>query len=189
MAQNPIHFGLKNVHYALATDDGYATPVALKGGVGLTLDPEGDTTKIYADDNVWFTSVTNDGYTGTLELMKIDKEALVDLLGYEIDAGGQLVEFADAQPREFVMMYEAEGEPTHKRGQMFSVKLGRPKEEHKTTEGKVESQTLSFDFTAVGKEITWGDETRYAVKSSVETGDADYADFFKAVKLPTKVSA
>ena len=55
MANNIVSFGLKNVHYSIATqaNDGtwsFATPVALKGAQEFTSDIVGGSTPVYADD-------------------------------------------------------------------------------------------------------------------------------------------
>lgn len=68
-----IKYGLRNVYYAKATDDGtgnltYATPVRIAGAVNMSLDAQGDTTPFYADDIVYFSSTANNGYSGTLEV-------------------------------------------------------------------------------------------------------------------------
>ena len=53
MSANKVKYGLKNVHYAVATETGgtltYATPVPIPGGVSLTLEPKGEKAEFYAD--------------------------------------------------------------------------------------------------------------------------------------------
>ena len=67
MAENKVRYGLKNVHYAVATEgtDGaltYTTPVRYPGAVSLTLDPRGETSEFYADDRVYYATTSNNGY-------------------------------------------------------------------------------------------------------------------------------
>ena len=49
MADNKVFFGIKNVYYAVATDDGtgaltYATPVAIPGARSIGLSASGEMT-------------------------------------------------------------------------------------------------------------------------------------------------
>ena len=39
--ENKVQFGLKNVHYAVRNESGYAAPVSVPGAVNLSLDAEG----------------------------------------------------------------------------------------------------------------------------------------------------
>ena len=64
-----IKYGISNCYYAKATiaSNGsatYATPVALPGAVNLSLDAQGDTNEFFADNIVYYTSVSNTGYEG-----------------------------------------------------------------------------------------------------------------------------
>ena len=78
MAQksNKIKYNLKNVHVAKMTinEDGtfsYGVPKHIPGAVSLTLDAEGDNTPFYADGIVYFRTISNNGYTGSLEMALI----------------------------------------------------------------------------------------------------------------------
>ena len=66
---NIVKFGLRNVKYSKITigEDGtyeYATPVAIPGGVNLSLSPSGETNDFFADDVIYFSDTTNQGYEG-----------------------------------------------------------------------------------------------------------------------------
>ena len=70
---NKVKYGIQDLYYAKATDDGngvltYATPVALKGAVSISLDASGDTNTFYADNIAYFTTSANNGYEGDLEV-------------------------------------------------------------------------------------------------------------------------
>lgn len=188
---NQVRFGLSNVHYAIwdSAKGDYGTPVAVKGAVNLSLDPEGDTSTFYADNGPYYTTDKNAGYTGTLEIASANKQMLQDLLGYELDDNGALVEFIDGKPAEFALLYEIDGDPNKQRGVLYSVKLSRPSTEHATTEDTADPATVSFDYTAIGKEFEFKGEKRMAVKSSAESGDAAYANWMTAVHSPAKASA
>ena len=52
MAENKVKFGLKNVHYAVRTSGGAGTVKSVPGAVNLSLSPQGDTNKFYADNRI-----------------------------------------------------------------------------------------------------------------------------------------
>lgn len=76
---NKVKYNLKNVHAAKLTEtvtDGvstftYAKPQAIPGAVSISLDAEGESSPFYADGIVYFRSVTNNGYSGDLEIALI----------------------------------------------------------------------------------------------------------------------
>ena len=52
-----VKFGIKNVHYAVLSDETtptYETPVAIPGAVSFSLEANGDTSPFYADNMQYF---------------------------------------------------------------------------------------------------------------------------------------
>ena len=84
-SNNKVEFGLKNVHYALfdATAGKYGTPKPWRGAVSLSTEPQGDTSKFFADDVAYYVTDTNSGESGTLEVALATDDVKIDLLGYE----------------------------------------------------------------------------------------------------------
>ena len=83
--KNKIKYNLKNVHYAeLKETEGKVTwekPVAVPGAVSLSLDAEGETSQFYADGVAYYVSVTNNGYSGDLDMALIPDEFRTGILG------------------------------------------------------------------------------------------------------------
>ena len=189
VAANKVQYGLSNCYYAVydPTAGTYATPIRMKGAVSLSLDMEGDSSTFYADNSAYVTSNVNGGYTGTLELAYVEHKVLVDLLGYEDDSGLKL-EFSDAKPAQFALLFEVDGNINKQGFILYNCTLSRPSTENNTTEDTVEPTTASLDLTAIGMELTYKGVTRNVVKGVIENiqeNKAKYDAFFTKVTLPT----
>lgn len=150
---NKIRYGIKNCYYAVATiaangSATFGTPVALPGAVSLSLDPQGETSPFYADNIVYFTSVSNTGYEGELELAKVPDSFLTDCLGYAADTNGVLYEDANAAPVHFALIFQFEGDAHAKRSVLYNCVATRPSVSGATKEESIEPQTETISFTA-----------------------------------------
>lgn len=150
---NKIRYGIKGCYYAVATlaADGsatYETPAALPGAVALALSPEGDTSPFYADNIVYYTSVANNGYSGTLELAKIPDSFLTDCLGYVADKNGVLYEDANASPVHFALIFQFEGDAHAKRSVLYNCVATRPDMNGNTKAESIEPETETINITA-----------------------------------------
>ena len=189
-----VRFGLKNAHYAVWDDSKatYGTPVAIPGSISLSISAEGDSSTLYCDDRAYFVTSANGGYTGTLEIAAAPDQMLIDLLGYVKDANGMIIEDADAVPKTFALLYEVGSNIEPVRFSFFNCTLSRPSGDSNTKGESIEPDTQSLDFTAITRNLPYGDGTIGAVKGflplTAET-KVKYNDYFKAVLLPTKVTA
>ena len=101
MPNNKITFGLRNVHYSIATQDNngnwsFDTPVALPGAQEFSSEVVGGSTNVYADDTLYASLVQNAGRTLTLKFTEIPDDFKTAVLGYKRLANGNLVEIANA---------------------------------------------------------------------------------------------
>jgi len=183
---NKVTFGLKEVHIALLTDPAvptWAAPIAIPGAVKFSPKPEGQETKQYADDSLYFFDTTNDGYTGELEMTLVPDAVLASLLGWRVDANGALIEVSDGTPAEFALMFEVQGDAKNRRVVYYRCRAARAAQERTTTGEKLEPKTDSLALTIIPLTIA-GERV---VRNVLELSDANaavYDAFFDAVVLP-----
>mgnify|MGYP000903473967 FL=1 len=180
---NKVKFGLEKVHIAFKNADGYETPEAIPGAVNLTMNPEGGETAFYADNRKYYCRFTNNGYSGTLEMALVPQDILEEMLGWEVDNKGMLVEVADGQPKAFALLGQVLGDERNRRFVYYNCLASRPADNAATTTDTATPTTETLNITILpidhnGKKI---------VKSVIErdeTNAAIFDDWFNEVKLP-----
>lgn len=183
---NKVKFGLSNCYYAVLneTDGTYGTPVAMPGAVNLSLDQEGETNSFRADNMDYYVSVSNNGYSGDLELALIPDSFLTDVMGEVVGTNGLQYEIGDAKPKAFALLFQFEGDEHATRHVLYNCKATRPTLASQTTDTSIEPVTETISMTAIAKEFTISGNTVKVTKAKCKPDDTAYATFFTAVQTP-----
>lgn len=185
---NKVKYGLSNCYYAVLDESSntYTTPVALPGAVNLSLDQEGDTNKFRADNIDYYVSISNNGYSGDLELALVPDSFLKDVMGEYADSGtGLQYERADAKPKPFALLMQFEGDANATRHVLYNCKATRPTLASQTTEETIEPVTETISITATAVNRTISSTTVPLVKAKCTPTDTAYSSFFSTVQIPT----
>lgn len=187
---NKIKFGIKKVHWALATiaSDGsatYGTPVAEPGAVSLSMDPQGDATVFYADDIVYYTGANNAGYDGTLELARVSDKFKTDVLGYKVDSKGVLFEDVHAKAQPFALLFEFDGDVKATRHVLYNCTATRPSVSSTTKTETVEPQTESLSLRATSIYMPALQTDIAKSHTNTSTDATTYANWYNAVVVAT----
>jgi phi13 family phage major tail protein len=182
MADNKIIYGLKNAHYSVITEEAegthtYATPVPLLGSVEISLEPKGEQTDFYADDTLFYTTTSNQGYETTLTIANISNDFKTDVLGEILEATDLvLTETTTARPKKIAFMFEFDGDQKAVRHVLYNCTVSRP---------TITSATKTEAAEPTPQELILVAAPRYdgVVKRSTTsaTPDAVYNAWFNAV--------
>lgn len=146
-----VKFGLKNVHVATVTESGgkitYGVPKAIQGAVSVSLTAAGDLYEFVADDITYFSSYSNNGYDGELEIADIPEWFSSEILGDEVVDGVQF-ESSEQQSKKFAMTFEVSTDKKPKRYLLYYCSASRPNIASTTKGQTIEAQTSSLTFTA-----------------------------------------
>ena len=157
MGENKVRFGLKNVYYSKltestdSTNNTFATPVAVPGAVSLTLDANVADNTFYADNISYFKSMSNNGYSGTLEMARFNDTFMKDIFGEILDNTTKvLTESTGIQPKPFTLLFQIEGDANEELYVLYRVvPTSKPTFGSGTVEEAPTPVTQSFDFDAL----------------------------------------
>ena len=185
MANNKVKYNLKNAHYAMlqTSEEGvvsFGTPVALPGAVSISLDANGEPENFYADGTAYYVINNNMGYDGDLELAMIPEDFRVSALNETLDDNKVLIEDANSELNRFALLFEFDGDVKHIRHVLYNCSASRPGIEGKTNEESrdVQTETLTIKATPLPSGVV-------KAKTGNETDNTVYADWYKAVYMPT----
>lgn len=185
MDGNKWRTGLKNVHYALVTDDGngnisYGTPTPIRGAISLSIKPKIEVTDIAADDEPAYDSVEdNQGYEGDIEFLQIPDSFKTEVLGDTIDGNGVLIENKDGKTKRIALLFEFDGDNNKTRHILYNCRVTRPSVDGKTKGEKVETQNDTLSLVAYPAKDTGN------IKAKCAYGDTAYDGWYSAVYLTT----
>lgn len=154
MAENKVVFGLKNAHYAVISEDvdglqTYAAPKRLEGAVDISLEPKGAQTDFFADDRLYYTTSSNQGYTTTLTVANVTNEFRQEVLGEELIATDLVLsEKSDAKPKMIAFMFEFDGDTKAVRHVLYNCTVSRPALNSATKTEAADPQTQELTLVA-----------------------------------------
>lgn len=183
--KNKVKFNICNVHYALLTisDEGevsFGKPVAMPGAVSLSLDPNGEPSKFYADGYAYYTISNNMGYEGDLELAMVPEDFRTAVLKEAMDENKVLLEDAKAEGAPFALLFEFDGDVKKIRHVLYNCTAARPSIESATNEDEIEVQTEKLSLTASPLQGGY-----VKARTSDTTTEDAYNGWYDQVYLPT----
>lgn len=184
MAKNKVRYGLKNVHFCeyIVDDQGavtLGTPYHLPGSTELTMDPESEETKFYADDVVYWSGYSDNGYSGELTNANFPDDFKTKFMNYiTLDDGG-IAQIKGMQNKTVAIIFEGDGDAEKRRGILYNVTIGQITRTHATVEDTIEPQTATLAFSVNG------DNQTGIVQASYGPSSAAYETIFTNPPVPT----
>lgn len=187
--KNKVTFGLQDVHWAEVTKEAadgsltYGKIERLRGAAELTLEPTGDSGSYKADNINFYTSESNDGYEGTLKVALLSQEFLTRVLGETIDTASKvLTEKADAEKKNFALLFRFEGDKKETLHVLYYCFASRPSVGSKTKSGS-DINEVELNFKASPRPL----DKVVRRKTTEDTPDEIRANWFKSIFEPTVV--
>lgn len=198
--EGTVQFGLKNVYVASVTEavnaltgeleTTYGTPKAWPGAVHMTLNTKATSNDSYADDGIWYVSISNPGYDGTYESMHVPDYAATDLLGRYADNNGAIIESSEDRPKYFALMFETDTDTVPTRYVYYKCILTNPSGDWETKTDSTTPKTATANIRIMPRcdkdQVTTG-VYKHAIGACVSatTDGTAYDSFYTTVYEPT----
>lgn len=151
---NKVHFDLTNVHVAPLTFEGgahaFGAPKRLPGAISIDLAAQGNTVKLRADGIVYYSTTSNSGYEGDLNLAMVPDWFRQEYLGESLSEKDKvLVENVLADPAPFALLYEFLGDKKHRRHVLYSCTASRVSVKGENKENQKDPDTEALHLVSV----------------------------------------
>lgn len=183
-SENKVQFNLKNVHYAKMLTSGevptWSEPVKVPGAVTLTLNPQGEVTPFYADGIVYYQTVSNNGYSGDLEMARFPDQMMQEIWGFVLhETDKVMTEYSNKEAAAFALLYQIDGDADNQLYCLYNCSATRPDPGSSTTTQTKDPKTQSCTISAVPLE-----DNRVLSRTTADTPESVRSNWFKSVYVP-----
>ena len=173
---NKVKFNIKNLHYAVKTQEGYATPVAIPGAVSLSLEAQGELSPFYADGIKYYVTSSNGGYGGDVEMALIPDQFRKDVLKEVEDVNKVLIENSNTESVEFALGFDIDGDQKTTRFWFYNCTATRPSTNSQPHEATKKPITDTITISCAP-----GSDGNVRAKTTAETTEEVYNNWYKNV--------
>lgn len=181
---NKVVFGVSNLHfgeYTVATNGTVTlgTPFHVPGTVNISIEPDSEENKFYADNTVYWSSYSDNGLTGEIENAFFPDDFKTRFMNYKSLSNGGIAQIKGQQNKPVYIAFQAEGDAEARRGIFYNVTLGQITREYSTTEDTTEPATATLPFTVNG------DNKTKVVRAAFTEGATAYTTMFTTPPVPS----
>lgn len=184
--KNRVEYGFKNLYFASYTYDAsnaenpvtIGTPIHVPGAVNFSPETDTSTDDFFADDGVYYSTITDGLESGDLEVARFTDEWKTTFGGYVKTSDGALASVKSPKRPAFCLIMEADGDAQLSRHIWYNCTCGPIKREYSTKEGSTEPKTETITISCVGDTVTGVRHATY------HPDDAGYDTLFTAPAAP-----
>ncbi len=191
--KNMYHYDVKNCHYCPGrrNEDGsvtFGTEVKRESGLmSMDMSAEGEVSKTRADGIDYLVFTSNNGYSGSLNFVKVSDQFRKDCLSEVVDeVTGIQYEDADANPAPFALMGEFSGDKEGIRWIFYNCTASRPSQAGDNKDNQKEPDTEELSVTASPLPVVIGGEAKNIVRGGItrSMNEKTFNEWFKQVIIP-----